>query len=73
MEWIVATTHTTVTSNLPTAATSVDGGGGGGAPSPGAGGDVNGPNDGYVASTAFKLAPALGITLAGGLVGLLIV
>lgn len=69
----MATTHTTLTSSLATAATNVSGGGGGGAPSPGAGGDTNGPNDGYVASAAFKLAPALGISLASGLVGLLIV
>lgn len=73
MESIAATTHTTATSNLPTAATDIPTGGGGGAPSPGGGGDTNGPNDNYVASAAFKLAPALGVTFASGLVGLLIV
>jgi hypothetical protein len=58
-------TTTTARSNLPTAATDVNGGGGGGAPSPGSGGrDQNGPNDDYVAG-ALKIVPWL-TTAAGG-------
>jgi hypothetical protein len=59
------TTRRTTTSNLPTATAEVQGGGGGGAPRPGASGDINGPNDDYVAG-ATRLSPLLP-TIIGGL------
>ena len=73
MNETATSTRPTTTSNEPTADSSITGGGGsGGAPLPGAGGNIYGPNDNYVAAGS-KVTPAL-LTL-GGLaagVGLLI-
>lgn len=64
-----SSSRTTTSQNLPTAATTIDGGGGNGAPVPGATGGAYGPGDGYIAAAIALKQNALVVGVAGFVLG----